>query len=69
MIRTLCGFLDDCLVELDAVQVAVIAHVRAEHHVFIEVPGVQEHCRALLLPNVVVDVVFPWHSSARGRHE
>lgn len=59
MIRTLCGFLDDCLVKLDAIELAVISHVRAKYHVLIKVPGVQEYSWAVLCPYVVINVVFP----------
>ena len=58
ILLTLRRLLDDGLVELDAVQVGIVLHVRAEDHVLVEVASVQERRGERPLADVVVDVVF-----------
>ena len=57
---TLRRLLDDGLVELDAIEIGVVLHVRAEYHVLVEVAGVEERRGEPSLADVVVDVVFAW---------
>ena len=56
--HTLCCLLDDWLVELDAIELGVVLHMRAEDHVLEEVAGVHERRGEPLLADVVVDVVL-----------
>lgn len=58
MTLTFCGLFDDRLPELHNILLSIISHVRPEHHVLIEITGVQEGCRQPLLSDVVVDLIF-----------
>ncbi len=54
--------------ELDPVELAVVLHVRAKDHVFVEIPGVQERSWQILLTHIVVDVILAYECMNQ-RHE